>query len=63
MNLFRKLCITLGSISKEGPYDPEFLSNIKAHTVVEDERCILVIVLVADVRFSMSDINNGLQPF
>jgi hypothetical protein len=36
----RKLCITLGSISKEEPYDLGFLSRsrFKAHTIVEDER-------------------------
>jgi hypothetical protein len=69
MYLFRKVCITLGSISKEGFYDLGFLSRsrFKAHTVVEDKPWILVgVVLVDDVRFSnaiMSDINGGLQSF
>ena len=69
MYLFRKLCITLGSILKEGLYDLGFLSRsrFEAHTVVEDETWIFVrVVLVADVRFSnaiMSDINGGLQSF
>jgi hypothetical protein len=69
MYLIRKLCTTLGSVSKEGPYDLGFLSRsrFKAHTVVEDETWVLVrVVLVVDVRFSnaiMSDINDGLQSF
>jgi hypothetical protein len=69
MYLFRKLCITLGSILKEGLYDCGFLSRsrFKAHAVVEDETWILVrAVLAVDVRFSnviMSDINGGLQTF
>ena len=69
MYLFRKLCITLGSLSKEGLYDRRFLSRtrFKTHTVVEDETWILVrVVLVADVRFSnaiTSDIYGGLQSF
>ena len=69
MYLIRKLCITLGSVSKEGPYDLRFLSRsrFKAHTVVEDETWVFVrVVLVVDVRFSnaiMSDINDGLQSF
>ena len=69
MYLVRKLCITLGSISKEGLYDLGFLSRpgFKAHTVVEDKTRIFVrVVLVGDVRFSntiMSDINGGLQSF
>ena len=68
MYLFRKLCITLSSFSKEGLYDRGFISRtrFKAHTVVEDETWILVrVVLVADVRFSnaiMGDIN-GLRSF
>jgi hypothetical protein len=66
MYLVRKLCITLGSVLKEGLYDLGFLSRsrFKAHTVVEDETWILVrVVLVVDVRFSnsiMSDIYGGL---
>jgi hypothetical protein len=69
MHLIRKLCITLGSILKEGLHDRGFLSRarLKAHTVVENETWILVrVVLVADVRFSnaiVSDINGGLQSF
>ena len=53
MYLFRKLCITLGSILKEGLYDRGFLSRsrLKAHAVVEDETWILVrVVLAVDVR-------------
>ena len=67
MYLIRKLCTTLGSISKEGFYDLGFLniSRFKAHTIVEDETWILVrVVTVVDVCFSnaiMSDINGGLQ--
>ena len=67
MYLIRKLCIALGSIFKEGPYDLVFfsVSRFKAHTVVEDETWILVrVVLVVDVRFSktiMSDTKGGLQ--
>ena len=67
MYLIRKLRITLGSISKEGPYDIGFLSRsrLKAHTVVEDETWIFHrVVLAFDVRFSnaiMSDINGALQ--
>ena len=71
MYLFRKLCITLGSILKEGLYDRGFLSRsrLKAHAVGEDETWILVrVVLAVDVRFSnviMSDINHdvGLHTF
>ena len=71
MYLFRKLCITLGSILKEGLYDRGFLSRsrLKAHAVVEDETWILVrVVLAVDVRFSnviMSNINHdvGLHTF
>ena len=69
MYLLRKLCSTLGSLSKEGLYDVGFLniSRFKAHTVVEDETWILVrVVLALDNRFSsaiMSDIDGGLQSF
>ena len=69
MYLIRKLCLTLGSILKEGRYDRRFLSRsrFKAHTVMEDETRIFVrVVLVADVRSSnaiMSDINARLQSF
>ena len=61
--LFRKVCTTFGSSSKEGLYNRRFLNRtrFKAHTVVEDEAWILIrTVLVADVCFSnatMSDIN------
>ena len=67
MNLFRKLCTTFSSLSKEGLYDREFFSRtrLKAHTVVEDEAWILVReVLMVDIRFPnaiMSDINAGLR--
>ena len=53
----RKLCITFGSISKEGSYDLKLLirSRFKALTVVEDEIWILVgIVPVTDVRLQSS---------
>ena len=70
MYLIRKLCITLSSISKEGPYDLEFLSRsrLKAHTVVEDETWLFVrVVFMGDDRFSnviMRDINGALySPF
>jgi hypothetical protein len=69
MYLFRKFCITLGSLSKEGLYGCGFLSRsrFKTHTVVENETRILVrVVLAADVCFSnaiMSNINGGLQSF
>jgi hypothetical protein len=69
MYLIRKLCITLGSILKEGLYDRGFLSRsrLKAHAVVEDKTWISVrVVLAADVRFSnsiMSNINVDLQTF
>jgi hypothetical protein len=69
MNLVRKLCTTVGSISKEGLYDLGFLniSRFKAHTIVEDETWILVrVILVADDRFPnmiVSDINGRLQSF
>ena len=69
MYLIRKLCTTLGSISKEALYDIKSLgwTRFKAHAVVEDETRILVIVVpVADVRLSnaiMSDVNGNLQPF
>ena len=69
MYLIWKLCITLGSLSKERLYDRRFLSRtrFKTHTVVEDETWILVrVVFMADVRFSnaiMSDVNDGLQTF
>ena len=65
----RKLCTTLGSLSKERLYDRRILSRsrFKTHTVVEDETWILVrVVLAADVCFSstiMSDINGSLQTF
>ena len=69
MYLMRKLCTTLGSISKEGLHDLEFLniSRFKAHAVVEDETWILIrVVLVADDGFSnaiISDVNGDLQSF
>ena len=69
MYLFRKLCIKLGSLSKEGLYDLGSLSRFrfKAHTVVKDETWIFVrMVLAADVSSSntiISNINGGLQSF
>ena len=69
MYLIRKLCTTLGSISKKRLYDLGFLnkSRFKAHTIVEDKTRIFVRgVLVTNDRFSntiISDINGGLQSF
>ena len=69
MYLIRKLCTTLGSTFKEGPYDFRFLniSRFKTHTIVEDKTRIFVRgVLVANDHFSnaiISDINDGLQSF
>jgi hypothetical protein len=66
---FRKLCITLASLSKKGLYDLGFFnrSRFKTHTIVENETWILVrAVFLVDVGFSnakMSDINGGLQSF
>ena len=58
MYLFRKLCITLGSLLKEGLCGLSFLSRtrFKAYTVVEDKTFQMWIpvrvVLAADVRCS-----------
>ena len=66
MYLIRKLCITLGSISKEGPYDFGFLSksSFKTHTVMEDETWVFVrVVIMNDVCYFNAIINGALQSF
>ena len=68
MYLIRKLCTTLGSTFKEGPYDFRFLniSRFKAHTIVWDnlKTWILVrVVLVAHDRFSNAIISDINSPF
>ena len=69
MYLIRKICTTLGLISKEQLYVLRFfdITRFKAHAVVEDETWILFrVVLALDNRFPsaiMSDINGSLQSF
>ena len=68
MYLIRKLCTTLGSTFKKGPYDFRFLniSRFKAHTIVWDnlKTWILVrVVLVAHDRFSNAIISDINSPF